>query len=220
MGENEVNDKEFGWVYEGTTTFNGIFIRMLLKGLKRCPDKKETMYYLDKYLGKSKYLVSNDDGTFSIIGNRDTNQIEDDRENILNIIETTDDDALKLNPTKIKWLKEWQHNGRVKHNMTKLPVGLDTDEAIKRFAKAEQVGIIEKTQTGYKRKGISKAQLAYFLQKIYQPNPNNSVQFPDAALSDLFGENRLGKAASQLLNNKETSGKPRGYGIIDNLFID
>lgn len=219
MGENEVNDKEFGWVYEGTTTFNGIFIRMLLKGLKRCPDKKETMYYLDKYLGKSKYLVSNDDGTFSIIGNRDTNQIEDDRENILNIIETTDDDALKLNPTKIKWLKEWQHNGRdIKHNMPKLPLGLDTDEAKKLFPRAVQTGIIVKTQTGYRKDRISKSQLAYFLQRIYQSDAKNEGKFPDAALSTLFGESRLGKEASRLANNK--SGKPKGHEIIDKLFID
>ncbi len=130
----------------------------------------------------------------------------------------TVDSNLILTDTQKKWLLEWVRSKP--DSLIVLPVELVTEEAIKRFAKAEQVGIIEKTQTGYKRKGISKAQLAYFLQKIYQPNPNNSVQFPDAALSDLFGENRLGKAASQLLNNKETSGKPRGYGIIDNLFID
>ena len=101
---------------------------------------------------------------------------------------------------------------------TLLPVELQTDEAIKRFKRAEKAGLIVRTATGYRKKGITKAQLAYFLQRIYQPDSQNGAQFPDAELSKLFGENRLGKAAGKLVDNK--SGKPRGYKIIDDLFID
>lgn len=102
-----------------------------------------------------------------------------------------------------------------------LSTELVTNEVKKQFAKAIQANIIEITPQGIrKRKDISKAQLAYFLQKIYQPNPDNKVKFPDAELSRLFGESRLGKAASQLMDNKNNGGKPKGYDIIDKLFVD
>lgn len=101
-----------------------------------------------------------------------------------------------------------------------LPTELVTNEVKKQFAKAIQANIIEITPQGIRRKNISKAQLAYFLQKIYQPNPDNKVKFPDAELSRLFGENRLGKAASQLMDNKNNGGKPKGHNIIDKLFVD
>ncbi|MFC2531410.1 hypothetical protein [Segatella oris] len=101
-----------------------------------------------------------------------------------------------------------------------LPTELVTIEVKKQFAKAIQANIIEITPQGIRKKDISKAQLAYFLQKIYQPNPDNKVKFPDAELSRLFGENRLGKAASQLMDNKNNGGKPKGHNIIDKLFVD
>lgn len=101
-----------------------------------------------------------------------------------------------------------------------LPTELVTIEVKKQFAKAIQANIIEITPQGIRKKDISKAQLAYFLQKIYQPNPDNKVKFPDAELSRLFGESRLGKAASQLMNNKNNGGKPKGHNIIDKLFVD
>jgi hypothetical protein len=101
-----------------------------------------------------------------------------------------------------------------------LPTELVTNEVKKQFAKAIQANIIEITPQGIRRKNISKAQLAYFLQKIYQPNPDNKVKFPDAELSRLFGESRLGKAASQLMDNKNNGSKPKGYDIIDKLFVD
>lgn len=101
-----------------------------------------------------------------------------------------------------------------------LPTELVTNEVKKQFTKAIQANIIEITPQGIRRKNISKAQLAYFLQKIYQPNPDNKVKFPDAELSRFFGESRLGKAASQLMDNKNNGGKPKGYDIIDKLFVD
>ncbi|EGN55606.1 hypothetical protein PRBRB14_00340 [Hallella multisaccharivorax DSM 17128] len=101
---------------------------------------------------------------------------------------------------------------------TPLSVELQTDEAIKRFDRAEKAGIIVRTATGYKKNNITKAQLAYFLQKIYQADPQSGTQFPETELNNLFGESRLGKAAGKLVDNN--SGKPRGYRIIDDLFID
>lgn len=101
-----------------------------------------------------------------------------------------------------------------------LSTELVTNEVKKQFAKAIQADIIEITPQGIRKKDISKAQLAYFLQKIYQPNPDNKVKFPDAELSRLFGESRLGKAASQLMDNKNNGGKPKGYDTIDKLFVD
>jgi|GEM_PF-1269839 hypothetical protein len=101
-----------------------------------------------------------------------------------------------------------------------LPTELVTIEVKKQFAKAIEANIIEITPQGIRKKDISKALLAYFLQKIYQPNPDNKVKFPDAELSRLFGESRLGKAASQLMDNKNNGGKPKGHNIIDKLFVD
>ena len=103
---------------------------------------------------------------------------------------------------------------------TPLPVELQTDEAIKRFERAEEAGIIVRIATGYRKKGITKAQLAYFLQRIYQADSQSGAKFPDARLSNLFGENRLGKAVAQLIDNKNDGGKPRGYKVIDGLFLD
>ena len=33
----------------------------------------------------------------------------------------------------------------------------------------------------------------------------------------MFGENRLGKALGQLINNKTGNGKPKGYEVVDTL---
>ena len=101
---------------------------------------------------------------------------------------------------------------------TPLPVELQTDEAIKRFERAEKAGIIERTQTGYRKKGITKAMLAYFLQKVYLLGSRASDLFPDRELSSLFGESRLGAAVTALVNNRD--GRPKGHKQIDDLFVD
>ena len=70
-----------------------------------------------------------------------------------------------------------------------------------------------KTENGYKRtEKWTKAQLAYFLRRIYPST------FPENKLNNLFDENRLGKAVSQLLDNKTGDGKPRYYQMVDELF--
>lgn len=101
---------------------------------------------------------------------------------------------------------------------TPLPVELQTDEAIKRFERAEKAGIIERTQTGYRKKGISKAMLAYFLQKVFLQDCRANALFPDKELSAIFNESRLGAAVTALINNRD--GKPQGYKQIDDLFVD
>lgn len=117
------------------------------------------------------------------------------------------------------WLGEYHRPQPQGKALTALPVELQTDEAIKRFARAEQEGVIERTQTGYRKKGITKAQLAYFLRKTYQAEAKSGAQFPETELNRLFAESRLGKAVSQLADNNG-GGKPRGYQIIDALFVD
>ena len=56
-----------------------------------------------------------------------------------------------------------------------LPTELVTIEVKKQFAKAIEANIIEITPQGIRKKDISKALLAYFLQKIYQPNPDKQT---------------------------------------------
>lgn len=100
------------------------------------------------------------------------------------------------------------------------PKAEEGNEATRYYQKALDVGIIEKTGDGYRKKGITKAQLAYFLQKIFTPDATgkDGRVFPETKLNELFGEKRLGEAVRKLADNKNTGGKPRGYQIIDALF--
>jgi hypothetical protein len=101
-------------------------------------------------------------------------------------------------------------------NLTK---ELDTNRTQKYIPKAITAGIIIKTDTGYKKIGISKAQLAYFLELIYcrdNEGKDNGKDFPETSLNTIFGESRLGKARGQYINNKD--GKPKGYEIIERIF--
>ncbi|MBR5688181.1 MAG: hypothetical protein IKX36_09510 [Prevotella sp.] len=93
-----------------------------------------------------------------------------------------------------------------------LPINLQGDEAVEIFQRAIGKGMIEKTATGLKWCG-TKAQLAYFMGHFLKDGV-----FPDKDYSTLFGVQRLGKAYSQLPNNKNGDGKPRGYETIDALF--
>ena len=83
--------------------------------------------------------------------------------------------------------------------------------------KAVEFGLLEKTETGFKRiKGkMSQAQLAYLLGRFL----NTDGTFPETKYNDMFGENRLGKALYQISGNKNGGGKPRGYEIIDKLLL-
>ena len=64
--------------------------------------------------------------------------------------------------------------------------------------------------------GQTKAKLAYFLFMVFckdDEGKDNGLKFPESALNKLFGEDRLGKARTQLVNNKK-----QGYEDIDSLF--
>lgn len=80
---------------------------------------------------------------------------------------------------------------------------------------AVKQGLLEKTETGYKRiRGqMSQAQLAYFLGRFL----NSDGTFPESKYNAMFDENRLGKALYQISGNRNGDGKPRGYEIIDNI---
>lgn len=83
---------------------------------------------------------------------------------------------------------------------------------------AVKQGMLEKTDTGYKRiKGkMSKAQLAYLLGYFLKDDDNT---FPETEYNQMFNERRLGKALYQLSGNKNGGGKPRGYQKIDKLLL-
>lgn len=83
--------------------------------------------------------------------------------------------------------------------------------------KAVELGLLEKTETGYKRINgkMSKAQLAYLLGQFF----NSDGTFPETKYNNMFNESRLGKALYQLSGNKNGGGKPRGYEIIDKLLL-
>ena len=99
---------------------------------------------------------------------------------------------------------------------------LNTDRAKEVFGKAIEKGLIVVFDNGLKKQGISKAQLAYMLQRIYIPDATGAdgKQLPETALNGLFDESRLSEAVGKLANNKNTNGKPRGYQVIDGLFND
>lgn len=100
-----------------------------------------------------------------------------------------------------------------------LPTPLKTDRAKKYFAKAEEMGYLEKTNTGYKSKFRTKVLLAYFLELVFcrdDNNKNNCMSFPETMLNELFQEKRLGKYRGQIYNN--ANGKPKGYEIVDKIF--
>lgn len=102
-----------------------------------------------------------------------------------------------------------------------LPTELNTDRAKKYFSLAIKEGTISYSNGVYKSNFRTKALLAYFLELVFCYNDNgcdNRADFPDKALNILFGESRLGKARTQLTNNKNGGGKPKGYEIVDRLF--
>ena len=79
--------------------------------------------------------------------------------------------------------------------------------------KAIEKGYLVKVDGGYRRVSWSKAQLAFFLGHFLKPKGI----FPDNEYCLMFGENRLGKALGQLINNKTGNGKPKGYEVVDTL---
>ena len=102
-----------------------------------------------------------------------------------------------------------------------LPKDLNTDRAQKYFSVAINEGFISYSNGVYKSNFKTKSLLAYFLELVFCYNDNgcdNGKDFPEDNLNILFSESRLGKARSQLKNNKNGGGKPKGYEIVDKLF--
>lgn len=79
--------------------------------------------------------------------------------------------------------------------------------------KAVGLGYLKKTTAGYQKVTWTKAQLVYFLSHFL----NSDNTFPDKEYSVMFGESRLSKSLSQLMDNKNGDGKPKGYEKIDEL---
>lgn len=97
----------------------------------------------------------------------------------------------------------------------KLPVELDTLRARKYIGMAIEKGFIASTD-GILKWRQTKARLAYFLSRVFcedDEGKDNGLKFPESALNRLFREDRLGKARSQLADNKK-----QGYKDIDRLF--
>lgn len=102
-----------------------------------------------------------------------------------------------------------------------LPEDLNTDRAQKYFSVAINEGFISYSNGVYKSNFKKRSLLAYFLELVFCYNDNgcdNGKDFPEKDLNILFSESRLGKARSQLKNNKNGGGKPKGYEIVDKLF--
>lgn len=107
------------------------------------------------------------------------------------------------------------YTASTKENAFKLPIELDTPRARKYIGLAIEKGFIASTD-GKLKWGQTKAKLAYFLFMVFckdDEGKDNGLKFPESALNKLFGEDRLGKARTQLVNNKK-----QGYEDIDSLF--
>ena len=114
-----------------------------------------------------------------------------------------------------KWREDYPFISELRNGKFGLPLELDTPRARKYIGKAIIKGVIASTGNNLKWNG-TKASLAYFLQRVYckdDEGKDNGKKFPESALNKLFGENRLGKARSQLVDNKK-----QGYEDIDSLF--
>lgn len=92
-----------------------------------------------------------------------------------------------------------------------------TEREKKYFAKAIEAGLMQETGTGYKwiYQSGSKASLAYFLKRIY--NPDGLRETPYKKLEAHFSVTRLDRATQQLLEAKNVQ---KWRGKIDELFQD
>lgn len=127
---------------------------------------------------------------------------------------------IKLAEIRSNKLAEFRRKGQ-NINTLILPKDLNTDRAQKYFSVAINEGFISYSNGVYKSNFKKKSLLAYFLELVFCYNDNgcdNGKDFPEDDLNILFCESRLGKARSQLKNNKNGGGKPKGYEIVDKLF--
>ena len=104
-------------------------------------------------------------------------------------------------------LEDYGLNSGEPQQMTKLVVDDNlpskiTKKEVECYEKAINSGMAEKTEDGYKwlYNNGSKASLAYFLYKLF--NPNGTGQIPYQRLNKLWNVTRLDSALSQTLNAK------------------
>lgn len=205
-----------GLIFNGYTSMARVWATNLLVLLKSMPDTWTFKEALNKYVMMPEQIMWRDSRGITLHEIR----------NLLIRI-SLEEKGMGLNEIQREDLDDWFSGvGRDARNTSGLKPQQErsrtegSDEGTKYYQKAIEAGIIERDGDGYKRKGITKAQLAYFLQKIFTPDATGSDGrvFPETMLNELFKEKRLGEAVRKLADNKKTGGKPRGYQKIDILF--
>ena len=151
-----------------------------------------------------------------------------------------DDEIAKADASMLKMVEESSHEGAILSNISEIFIwNKERKRALARLKdaflqpqleqhtepqrgelryyceKAVEMGYKKKEGTGYRRvEGkMTKAQLAYMLGFFL----NSDNNFPEKEYDVMFSESRLSKANSQLANNKNGYGKPKGYEKIDEL---
>lgn len=115
-----------------------------------------------------------------------------------------------------KWWKVFEYNNfqTLELSMEQQAKGEPQQSKLDYYCqKAVGLGYLKKTTAGYQKVTWTKAQLVYFLSHFL----NSDNTFPDKEYSVMFGESRLSKSLSQLMDNKNGDGKPKGYEKIDEL---
>lgn len=105
-----------------------------------------------------------------------------------------------------------------------LPDELNTDRARKYFARAVEVGYMQLTPTGaiwLFGGNRGKARLAYFLEKVFCPEPTDKLQTSQCKeLDRFFNVDRLDRASQQNADTGKSQAVKKWRAEIDELFID
>ena len=106
----------------------------------------------------------------------------------------------------------------------RLPDELNTERARKYFARAVEAQFMELTPTGAKwlfGGDRGKARLAYFLERVYCPEPTDALQAPQCrVLEQYFSVHRLDRAIQQNADTGKSPAVKQWRADIDNLFTD
>ena len=151
-------------------------------------------------------LISKDKACMNWLCNIDKQKYSDNREIFVFWVRFIE--CKKYLEANIKaLLEEYGLNRGETQQMTKLVVDDNlpskiTKKEVECYEKAINSGMAEKTEDGYKwlYNNGSKASLAYFLYKLF--NPNGTGQIPYQRLNKLWNVTRLDSALSQTLNAK------------------
>ena len=151
-------------------------------------------------------LISKDKACMNWLCNIDKQKYSDNREIFVFWVRFIE--CKKYLEANIKaLLEEYGLNSGEPQQMTKLVVDDNlpskiTKKEVECYEKAINSGMAEKTEDGYKwlYNNGSKASLAYFLYKLF--NPNGTGQIPYQRLNKLWNVTRLDSALSQTLNAK------------------